>query len=116
MKKAIAWGLGIVVGVPVVLAATAAILVNTIDQQALLNKASAVVKEKQQRDLAFTGPVQLKWFPSIGADLTGVTLSEFQSTDQFLKADKVSISLALLPLLSSEVVVDAVQADRKSVV
>ncbi len=49
MKKAIAWGAGVVVGVPVVLAATAAILVNTIDQQALLNKASAVVKEKQQR-------------------------------------------------------------------
>jgi AsmA protein len=115
MKKAIAWGVGIVVGVPVVLAATAAILVNTIDQQALLNKASAVVKEKQQRDLAFTGPVQLKWFPSIGADLNGVTLSEFQSTDQFLKADKVSISLALLPLLRSEVVVDAVQASGVTV-
>jgi AsmA protein len=115
MKKAIAWGVGIVVGVPVVLAATAAIVVNTIDQQALLNKASAVVKEKQQRDLAFTGPVQLKWFPSIGADLNGVTLSEFQSTDQFLKADKVSISLALLPLLSSEVVVDAVQASGVTV-
>lgn len=115
MKRALAWGVGIVVGVPVVLAATAAILVNTIDQQALLNKASAVVKEKQQRDLAFTGPVQLKWFPSIGADLNGVTLSEFQSTDQFLKADKVSISLALLPLLSSEVVVDAVQASGVTV-
>jgi AsmA protein len=115
MKKAIAWGVGILVGVPVVLAATAAILVNTIDQQALLNKASAVVKEKQQRDLAFTGPVQLKWFPSIGADLNGVTLSEFQSNDQFLKADKVSISLALLPLLSSEVVVDAVQASGVTV-
>lgn len=110
MKKAIAWGVGIVVGVPVVLAATAAILVNTIDQQALLNKASAVVKQKQQRDLAFTGPVQLKWFPSIGAELNGVTLSEFQSTEQFLKADKVSISLALLPLLGSDIVVDAVQA------
>ena len=115
MKKAIAWGVGILVGVPVLLAATAAILVNTIDQQALLNKASAVVKEKQQRDLAFTGPVQLKWFPSIGADLNGVTLSEFQSNDQFLKADKVSISLALLPLLSSEVVVDAVQASGVTV-
>jgi AsmA protein len=115
MKKAIVWGIGIVVGVPLVLAATAAILVNTIDQQALLNKASAIVKEKQQRDLAFTGPVQLKWFPSIGADLNGVTLSEFQSTDQFLKADKVSISLALLPLLSSAVVVDAIQASGVTV-
>lgn len=115
MKKAVAWGVGIVVGVPLVLAATAAILVNTIDQQALLNKASAVVKQKQQRELAFTSPVQLKWFPSIGADLSGVTLSEFQSTDQFLKAEKVSISLALLPLLRSEIVVDAVQANGVTV-
>ena len=115
MKKAIAWGVGIVVGVPLVLAVSAAILVNTIDQQALLNKASAVVKDKQQRNLAFTGPVQLKWFPSIGANLNGVTLSEFQSDEQFLKADKVSISLALLPLLSSEIVVNAVQATGVSV-
>jgi AsmA protein len=114
MKKAIAWGVGIVVGVPALLAATAAILVNTIDQQALLNKASAVVKQKQERDLAFTGPVQLKWFPSIGADLSGVTLSEFQSPSEFLRAEKVSISLALLPLLRSEVVVDAVQAEGVS--
>lgn len=114
MKKAIAWGVGVVVGVPVILAVTAAILVNTIDQQALLNKASAVVKQKQERDLAFTGPVQLKWFPSIGADLSGVTLSEFQSPNEFLRAEKVSISLALLPLLRSEVVVDAVQAEGVS--
>ena len=110
MNKAIAWTVGVVVGVPVVLATTAAILVNTLDQQALLNKASAVVKQKQQRDLAFTGPVTLKWFPSLGADLNGVTLSEFQSDQQFLKADQVSVSLALLPLLSSRVVVDSVQA------
>lgn len=114
MKKAIAWGVGVVVGVPVVLAATAAILVNTIDQQALLNKASEVVKQKQGRDLAFTGPVQLKWFPSIGAELSGVTLSEYQRPDEFLRAEKVSISLALLPLLRSEVVVDAVQAEGVS--
>ncbi|HEX4843110.1 MAG TPA: AsmA family protein [Limnobacter sp.] len=110
MKKAIAWGLGLVLGVPVVLAATAAIVVSTLDEQTLLKKASEVVKEKYQRDLVFAGPARLTWFPSIGAQLQGVSLTEPNSQALFLKADEVGVSLALLPLLKSSVVVDAVQA------
>lgn len=115
MKKALAWGVGVVVAVPVVLAATAFVLVNTIDQQALLNKASEVVEQKQQRKLAFNGPVTLRWFPSIGAELNQVSLTEFQSDESFVKADKVDVSLALLPLLRSQVVVDAVKVDGLTV-
>lgn len=115
MKKAIAWGVGVVVGLPVAALATGAILVNTIDQQAMLNKVSTVVKEDMGRDLKFNGPVQLKWFPSIGVELAKVSLSEFQSDQNFLNAEKVDVSLALLPLLSSNIVVDEVQADGVSV-
>jgi predicted solute-binding protein len=44
-KKAIAWSVGLVLGLPVVFAVTAAVLVNTLDQQALLNKVATVVKK-----------------------------------------------------------------------
>ncbi|NJM32149.1 MAG: AsmA family protein [Limnobacter sp.] len=115
MKKWIAWSLAGVVGVPLVLGATAAILVNTLDQQALLNKTSVLMHNKYQRKLVFNGPVDLKWFPSIGADLSQVSLSEPRSEDAFLTADKVSVSLALWPLLHSEVVVDAIKAKGVSV-
>lgn len=115
MKKALAWGLGIVVGVPVALAGTAAIVVNTIDQQALLNSASEVVKTDFNRTLKFSGPVKLKWFPYIGAELEGVSLSEFSSDKSFLNAKQVKVSLAFMPLLSSQVVVDSVVADGVSV-
>lgn len=114
MKKAVVWGLGVVVGLPVALAGTAAVLVNTIDQQALLNNVSEVVKTDYNRTLAFNGPVKLKWFPSIGADLSGISLTEFASDKQFLSADKVSVSIAFMPLLSSQVVVDSVVAEGVS--
>ncbi|HEX4878387.1 MAG TPA: AsmA family protein [Limnobacter sp.] len=110
MKKAIAWGLGVVAGVPLVLAVAAAIVVSTLDEQTLLNQAAGLVKEKYQRELVFDGPARLTWFPSIGAQLQGVSLSEPNSSEPFLQADEVGISLALLPLLKSSVVVDAVQA------
>ncbi|HEX4916666.1 MAG TPA: AsmA family protein [Limnobacter sp.] len=110
MKKAIAWSLGLVAGVPVVLAATAAIVLSSLDEQTLLNKATEVVKEKYQRDLVFAGPARLTWFPSIGAQLQGVSITEPNSPALFLKAEEVGVSLALLPLLKSSVVVDAVQA------
>lgn len=115
MNKAIAWGVGVVVGLPVVALATGAVLVNTIDQQAMLNKVSTVVKDDMGRDLKFNGPVQLKWFPSIGVELSKVSLSEYQSDQNFLNAEKVDVSLALLPLFSSNIVVDEVQADGVSV-
>ncbi|WP_370263458.1 AsmA family protein [Limnobacter sp.] len=110
MKKALAWGVGIVLGVPVVLAATAAILVSTLDEQTLLAKASDAVRDKYQRELSFSGPAKLSWFPSIGARLQGVALTEPNSGDAFLKVEELQVSLALMPLFKSEVVVDAVQA------
>lgn len=115
MNKAVVWALGVVVGLPVLALATGVILVNTIDQQAMLNRVSKVVKEDMGRDLQFNGPVKLKWFPSIGVELSGVSLSEYQSEQGFLDADKVNVSLALLPLFSSNIVVDEVQADGVSV-
>ena len=115
MNKGLAWGIGLVVGLPVVAVATGAILVNTIDQQAMLNEMSGVVKEDLGRELKFNGPVQLKWFPSIGVQLEQVSLSEYQSEQRFLNAEKVDVSLALMPLFSSNIVVDEVQADGVSV-
>jgi AsmA protein len=110
VRKTVLWLAFTILATPFVLMAAVAILVNFIDQQTLLNKVSLMVQETQKRQLLFTGPVRLKWFPSIGAELTGVSLSEFENTDLFLKADKVEISLALFPLITSDIVVDAIHA------
>ncbi|CAH1387618.1 AsmA family protein [Candidatus Nitrotoga sp. M5] len=67
-----------------------------------------LVKDKQQRTLKLNGDIKLVFFPSIGADLGKVSMSEFQSDDEFIYIDSVRVSLALLPLLSRQAVVDEV--------
>ena len=67
-----------------------------------------LVKDKQHRSLKLDGNIKLVFFPSIGADIGKVSLSEFQSDDTFIYIDSARVSLALLPLLSRQVVVDEV--------
>ena len=64
------------------------------------------VKDKKQRTLKLDGDIKMFFFPSIGADLGKVSLSEFKSDKEFVAIDSVRVSLALLPLLSKQVVVN----------
>jgi AsmA protein len=67
-----------------------------------------LVKDKQHRSLKLDGDIKLVFFPSIGADIGKVSLSEFQSDETFIYIDSARVSLALWPLLSRQVVVDEV--------
>ena len=64
------------------------------------------VKDKKQRTLKLDGDIKMFFFPSIGADLGKVSLSELKSDKDFVAIDSVRVSLALLPLLSKQVVVN----------
>lgn len=68
-----------------------------------------LVQEKKQRTLAIPGDIKLTFFPKIGADLGKVSLSEHNSQAEFASLDSAKISLALIPLLSKQVVVDQVR-------
>ncbi len=70
------------------------------------NQIIKLVKNKHHRNLKLDGDIKLVFFPSIGADIGKVSLSEFQSDETFIYIDGAHISLALLPLLSKHVVVD----------
>lgn len=68
----------------------------------------AAVKESQQRTLRLDGDIRLTLFPSLGANLGKVSLSEFNSEKEFISVESLHVSLALLPLLSRQAVVDEV--------
>ncbi|KRB79134.1 AsmA family protein [Noviherbaspirillum sp. Root189] len=70
-----------------------------------------MVQEKTQRKLAIPGTIRLSFFPKLGADLGRVTLSERQGTTEFAAVDRATLSLALLPLLSRQFVVDQIRVD-----
>jgi AsmA protein len=72
---------------------------------------SRVVAEKTDRILSFDGDLQLTFFPKIGVTLAGARLSERGSETQFAGVDDLRVALALLPLLSGDVVVDEVVLD-----
>lgn len=70
-----------------------------------------LVKEKKQRTLTIPGDIKLSFFPSIGADLGKLSISERNSDATFLSVDSAQVSLELIPLLSKQLVVDSVQVD-----
>lgn len=74
----------------------------------------ALVKEKKQRTLDIPGEIKLTFFPKIGADLGQVKLSERGSSTQFASVEKAKVSLALLPLLRKQLIVDRVQVEGLS--
>lgn len=84
-----------------------AVIFATVDPNDYRDKITEVVKDKTGRDLHFDN-IELAFFPNIGANLEGVTLSnaaDFED-EQFLKVSKVQISVAIIPLLSSQLELD----------
>lgn len=70
-----------------------------------------LVQQKTQRTLTIPGHIRLTVFPSPGADLGRLTLSEPGSAAPFIAIQSAKISLQLLPLLRREMVVDKIDID-----
>ncbi len=66
------------------------------------------VEQKQQRHLSINGNIGLRFFPKLGVELESVALSEFQSTKEFASLSRARVSLAFLPLLQKQIVIDKV--------
>lgn len=80
----------------------------TFDPNAYKPQIIQLVKDKKQRTLKLDGDIKLKFWPSIGADLGKLALSEFKSEREFAAVEGVRVSLKVVPLLSKQVVVDEV--------
>jgi AsmA protein len=66
------------------------------------------VKEKWQRELRLDGDVNLTLFPRLGIGLGPLTLSERNSKVEFASAERVLVSVALLPLLRKQLELDEI--------
>lgn len=66
------------------------------------------VKDKQQRVLKLDGDIKLTIFPSIGAKVDNISLSEYKSDKEFAAIGSARVSLALIPLFSKQLVVSEV--------
>lgn len=96
---------GTVVGITVAGVAYIAATFDPNDYKAGIIRA---VKESKQRDLRLDGDIRLTFYPSIGVALGKVSLSEHNSDKPFATLESAQVSLALMPLLSKQVVVNEV--------
>ncbi len=111
MNKTLKFGLifaGVILVVFLALVALLAAPFNPNDYKSLIVK---LVQEKKQRTLKLDGDIKLTFFPRIGADLGKLSLSEHGSDKEFAAIDSVRVSLALLPLLKKQLVVDRIRLD-----
>lgn len=70
-----------------------------------------LVQEKKQRTLAIPGNIKLTFFPKIGADLGQISISEHNSPNEFAAVSSAKVSLALMPLLAKQLVIDRIKID-----
>ena len=106
--KYAAFGLG---GLVVLLVIAIAIIAATFDPNAYKPQIIRLVQEKKQRTLTIPGDIKLTFFPKIGADLGKISISEHKSTATFASMESAKISVAVMPLLRKEIVVDQIKVD-----
>ena len=98
-------GTGAVIGISV---AGVAYVAATFDPNDYKDRIVKAVKDSTQRTLRLEGDIRLAFFPSIGVSLGKVSLSEFRNDREFSSIESARVSLAVLPLLRKQVVVDEV--------
>ena len=97
-----------VAAVVALLIVAVAVLVATFDPNDYRPQIVKLVKERTGRDIVI-GDIGLKIFPKVGASLGKVSLAERDASGEFAGVDAAEVYVALLPLLSREVVVDQVR-------
>ena len=92
--------------------AAVAVIVATFNPNDYKPRLIELVQQTTGRTLAIPGDIHLTFYPSVGADLGEFSLSGPTDKQQPLVAGKkVHVAVALMPLLSRQVVVDSVSLD-----
>jgi AsmA protein len=96
-------------GLVVLAIAGAIVFVLTFDPNRYKSEIEQAVKERTGRTLKLQGDLKVAVFPSLGADVAKVSLTERGSDQEFVSLDSAHASVAVMPLLRGEVVVDKVK-------
>src|SRR4051812_11737805 len=107
--KAIRYTLYAIAGLVVLLVLGGVIFAMTFNPNRYKPEIERLVKEKTGRTLSLKGDLQVAIWPALGAKVDGVTLSEHGSDQQFLALDSAHASVALMPLLHGQAIVDGIR-------
>ena len=111
MKKLLKYGAIVIGGLMVLILVVIGIVAATFNPNDYKPLIVKMVQEKKQRTLNIEGDIKLAFWPKIGANLGKISLSEHQSEKEFAAIDGLKVSLALMPLLRKELIVDTIYLD-----
>ncbi len=115
MKTFLKFALWSLLGIAATVSTVLAYVALTFDPNAYKPQIIQAVQDSTHRTLKLDGDIKLIFFPSIGARLGNVSLSEFKSEDEFVSVSDASVSLAVWPLLQKKVVVNQVKVSGMKV-
>src|SRR5437667_2129478 len=96
-------------GVVAFLVAVVLVFALAFDPNRYKDDIERMARERTGRTLRLEGELKLAFFPSLGASVGGVTLSERGSRREFISLQSARASVKLMPLLRGQVIVDAVR-------
>ena len=109
MNKPVKYTLLGLAGLLILVIAAVAIFAATFEPNRYKGEIERLAKEKTGRTLSIKGDIKLAFWPSLGADVAGVSLTEKGSSQEFVAFDSVHASVKLMPLLHGQYQVDAVK-------
>ena len=109
MNKPVKYTLLGLVGLLVLAIAGAAVFALTFDPNRYKADIERLAKEKTGRTLGIKGDIKMAFWPSLGAEIAGVSLTEKGSDQPFVSIDSAHASVKLMPLLRGEYIVDSVK-------
>src|SRR5712692_2423648 len=96
-------------GVVALLVAVVLVFALAFDPNRYKDDIERMARERTGRTLRLQGEFKPAFFPSLGASIGGVTLSERGSNREFVALQSARASVKLVPLLHGQVIVDAVR-------
>lgn len=111
MKKILKYSAFTLAGLVGLLVIGVAVLAATFNPNDYKQQIIDIVKAKKERTLKLDGDISLSFWPSIGANLGKVSLSEHKGSKEFAALESVKVSLALLPLFKKQLIVDTIYID-----
>jgi AsmA protein len=101
--------LWLLLGLVVLAVAAVAVFAMTFDPNKYKDDIERIARERTGRTLKIQGPLEVAFYPSLGAKVAGLSLSEHSAEREFLSLESAHASVALLPLLRGELIVDRVR-------
>ncbi|MDB5852297.1 MAG: putative AsmA family protein [Herminiimonas sp.] len=103
---------GIVIGgVVLIIAVGVAVVASRFDADRVKTELATMVLDKSGRTLKIDGDLRLSLWPAAGVKVGKASLSEHNSQKTFATVDSARLSVALIPLLSRQIVIDAIDVN-----